>query len=398
MGRFLKGIALIFLTSGVFIGHPSAAGVGEKYSAVHIFSDIATTPSLLQMTAYLKAPSEDLKVVLWRRFQGYDKGLKENTIEVICPDSEYGMYLCGQALKKKIAQIYKSLPNAEYIIHGNDKHFYVIGGSLLSVIPKKQIRMIHLYEDGNATKWRTRRNNNGNMVPIKKLKNVISHDEAPPYFPYDLVLGRLYPTTMHYFFADRMRQDAHYAPYIKTLSTSVLENVDYAQIAQTLSEQDKHRLFKMAGFNYRQLKELFQKKKNIVITLPILGRNSDDFFAITRAIGFLMIDGYGVINPKEYTFFYKPHPALFNYEYNPVLKKLFPETVFLPRRLPYELLILGGFKIDYVFGTHSSLYYTLSPNQILKWFPASYYTSSFKTLDLADESKRLNPDDFKDKP
>ncbi len=392
-----KKVSLIILGLLFWTTIPSVAWSGQNtYQTVHIFADVATTPSLLQMVAYLKAPPEDLKIILWRRFQGYDKGLKENTIEVTCPNSEHGIHICGKILKEKIKKIYKSLPKAEYVIHGNNKHFYTFGASLLSFIPQKQIRMIHLYEDGNATKWRNRKGKNGlPRYSVNYLKQIIKNQNAPMFFPFDVILGRLYPLTVHCFFAERMQKDDQYAPYMKALSTSFLENVDYVQLSKELSEWEKERLFQMAGFDYKTLKKLFQKKKNVIIVLPIMHRNSDNFLAYTRAIGFLMSDGYKKINPKEYTFFYKPHPAINNYEDNPILKKRFPGLVFLPKRLPYELLILGGFKIDFVFGVQSSLFYTLSPEQVLYWFPAHYYTSTLKALGLADENKQLNLNDFK---
>lgn len=364
----------------------------KSFQRIHIFMDVATTPSLLQMVEYIKTPKEDLKIISWRRFQGYDKSIdfdKENTIEIIFSNRETGIHLNGNYVASKVHEIYKRFPNALYTIHANDKHFYVHGVQLLSFIPKKQIEMIHLYEDGNATKFRYYRDEKEFEIPsVEDLKQQIIAEEKKSYYPYDLVLSHLYPVTYHVFFLNKMREQNSHERYLKAVSKGILINVDYAEIGKNLSDTDRKKLFRLAGFDYDQLNTLFSKKKNIVITLPYLKKDSETFQSMTRVIGFLMIDGFNIINPDDYTFFYKPHPSLSNYEGNKTLSTLFPEMVFLPRRLPYELLILGNLNVNYVVGTLSSLFFTLKPNQILKWFfEKNYYPPLLYSKIITDEQE-----------
>lgn len=364
----------------------------KSFERIHVFMDVATTPSLLQMVEYLNTPKQDLKIISWRRFQGYDKGINfnnDNTIEILYNNHESGIRLSGNYVAEKVNEIYKRFPKALYSIHANDKHFYVHGAQLLSFIPKKQIEMIHLYEDGNATKYRYYRDSKDFEIPtIQNLKQQITAEKKEDYFPYDLVLSHLYPVTYHIFFLNKMKDQKTHNRYLKAISKGILINVDYDDIKKNLTDTDRTKLFQLAGFDYNQLKRLFSKKKNVVIVLPSLRKDSKIFQRITQVIGFLMIDGLNVINPKDYTFFYKPHPSLSNPENNNILSTLFPEMVFLPRRLPYELLILGNLNIDYVIGTLSSLFFTLKPNQVLKWFfEKSYYPSLIYSKIITDEQE-----------
>lgn len=125
---------------------------------------------------------------------------------------------------------------------------------------------------------------------------------------------------------------------VKDILTKVTPiNIDFDNITKTLTEQDKEKIFHLAGFDYSKIKNQFQNKD---VFLYALGAdwhnpNTNSQLAALKTL---------CTKKNEGLWFYKHHPNKRNLPTHQVLTHLCPNIQQLDTHIPFELLLINGLK------------------------------------------------------
>ena len=338
---------------------------------IHVFAEVyATNPALSHMIEFARLPQKTPKIIAWHRFPNRKNVLDlsaYNTIEVDVPAAE-GYYSQGiNIVLEFVSEIAKEYPHTVFVIHSNFSHIPVAVKPFIQTLPKERIKEIHLYEDGygEILKW-------GKDLD-KEIYRTITGTETQDaldgkikWEAYHLFGFRhLYPTYYHFLNADLMPKIPHLQKLYEALKDNLF-SINFNRLAQELTDNQKQIIYKLSGFDYEKFAPKMRHKKTIVF---VTGFHFGNDFMMTSEERFLKELHEGKFdnlkNPKDYTWFYKPHPSYNAKDMLDRMQTTFPNIQEIPAQIPFEVLILAGLKPTLTAGFGSSLFYSLNSRDVL---------------------------------
>lgn len=402
-----KSLFLLFILIVSFHAGFKGYQLYQERRPVHIYLDIASIPSFLQMVDFVQVPRTDKKYIAWRRFPDRGKyfDLKSfNTLEIKMPVYESSYKQAYETLDSALPQIVEQNPNAQFIIHGNLRHPYYTLQPALKHIPPSQIKEIHLYEDGlgnTAEVWQRYATSPYNWTDacVQHIQD-FQNAKTDSLRPQDVFcLYKLYPTTYYISFIDDLKKDAAFDTFFKNLNKAKIIPIDFHKISKQLSQQQKKFLYAMVGFNYTQYKEVTKGKHTLFYTLGWLQEWSDNL---------LLVDIFNKLKKKELksllenpdtVLFFKAHPATAAKAMTNELLKDNKDAYIFPRNIPIEILIIAGLEPDHLLGFSSTIFFAFEPERILYYLTINGDKNlhTLKKLNIISNEKVIDIHNFIEK-
>lgn len=296
----------------------------------HIYLDPASTPALFQMIDLLHQLPEEPKFVAWRRYTHAlpTKLLSSHHItrsEITADTSDYSFQ---QITKREIKLFYQKYPRAIFVIHGNMYHPWSFE-SALSVIPKEQIKKLHLYEDSVG------------RVLWEGCTSILTH-YAPKW-----------PTVYHMAF---LKQAKSMCPEVTSLT---LEETEWMRLKKGLGKSLKTVLYYLTGLEEKTVRALYGKGE-VIVFLDDTAVRPDKLRMWLKE----KLDEYPEL--KNAVWLYKNHPRFRGRGPSwGVLKSMGLKVHPLPSKMPFEVLILADLMPRYVMGYSSSVFFSVPPERVL---------------------------------
>lgn len=353
---------------------------------IHIYMDMATTPALLQMTDFINQPAQDKKIIAWRRYPNRNKYVdlkSQNTEQIDLPESEVLNVQTMHKINEFITRLYKENPNSDYIIHSN-----IWWGQLLvpvlRIIPKERIKHLCLYEDGlsnTAFSRITYTNRQSNQTTYAgDLREAIA-GEKPYHHNMMFSFHKIYPTTYYISFLDYMKGDAQFNDFLAYLKGSDIEPIDINEIARTLTDSQKEKLYALLNFDRAAYEKQIKGKKV-------------DFFALrgifsTQAEQVRTVTHLYKNRPDDRVLVIKEHPYLKKDTMAENIQKMLPNVVVFPREQPFEILLFANLMPDTVSGYPSSIFFSVPDDKILYYVTTTRdsYLNFLKILNKIPDEK-----------
>ncbi len=353
-------------------------------NVIHVFTDLATTPTLLQMITLTKTPPKDLKVIGWRRFKDMKNKIDFSRLNAM----EIELFGETSYLKNKDA-VFEFLqttarifPDKKFVFHTNMAHFHLLTLPILQKLSPGRVKEIHFYEDGHGQIARTSVVDPDQLEKLKPVfltKEVLEKDFnsrfvwLTPFF---------FPTTYHLGFLDFLKQENRFKK-LMTWVPARFEDVNFHTIGQTLSDDEKKLLFQMVEFN----PQLFQSLKTGVLFTTSF--NQPIYFDAKIRL----FQAYHRQAGLERPLFFKQHPVKQSAEMKKRMKAVFPKMHELPAGFPFEIFLIAGVGPAFVAGDSSSLFFSVTNEQLLGYFMpgrSDSYGQTLENLGLLDPNKKVN--------
>lgn len=391
-----KSLFLIFIFIVSFQAGFKGWQILYKPRIVHIYLDIATVPSLLQMVDYVNRPVKDKKYIAWRRFPDrakYFNLANYNTEQINLPQTESHYKAVYQATQEAILQIIATNPDKRYIIHANLRHPRFTLESALKYIPPEKIQAIHLYEDGLGnllSVWRNYATSSYNWTDtcVRNIKDFQKGD-IDSLRPQDVFcLYKLYPTTYHISFVDEMKKQDAFNDFFYNITDERIVPIDFNKIANELPDEKKKMLFTLVGFNEKKYREIIQGKRTVFYTQGWLQEQADNLLVVKIFNALKKNELNDLMNNSNTLLFFKAHPATAAKTMQNELLADNPKAIFFPRSIPMEILIIAGLTPDYLLGYSSTIFFSFPNDKIL------YYLTMAgdKNIDLLQKLKIITPE------
>ncbi len=320
---------------------------------VHIFMDCATGPILLQSTRIMQLPKTEPKLVAWGTFtKPLHFNAKKYSIKFLSKnETNLTPYEIEKNVYKIIIKLVKEVPDIQLVIHTNIFHSRTFLQNLHN-IPKKNIKMIHLYEDGV-----------GNVAASRQeaLRQLTLDRANPPKdrwnlsWPYFLHLN--YPVTYHLAFWEDIQND--FPEMAALLKGATISEINFNKIKQMLSSNDKKNLAALYNID----KSIF---KNVFINTPHEKTKKSVLLLGSRPIGLSAkelskeLSVYeDAIQKGDYIYIFKPHPNAGGLKISRALQKKFKDLIVLNNQIPTEIFFLLDIGPDYIAGFSSSVFLSL---------------------------------------
>ncbi len=312
--------------------------LSNKKQQLHIYLDPATTPTLLQMVDFIQKPTKDFKIISWNRFDHYIKN-KENFQNTFFIPVDKNYISEDSYFFFQIKKLLKKNPNTDIHLHFNLTHPTAYHFLVNHPLIKNKIKSVHIYEDASGHIFR---------------------DENVSFFPKSPIPK---PFFYHWGNPNKICAPDFSSDSCKNFNTIKLYTIpiqiDFKKLTKSLSESDKKKIFDLAGFDYEKMNQLLNKKNP---HFYILGYNwrSSFYGAQLSALKELCNSKTN----KNITWFYKNHP---NNKFVPThrtLQHLCPNIEPIDAHIPFELLLIGGFKNIKVSGYSSSLFFNQEKENI----------------------------------
>ena len=318
----------------------------------HIYIDLASVPSLLQMTDALQQPSEEPKLFIWKRFPALkadDRILQ--SMNAIMVDSKFlgekNYEKFNTLVDTNLMEFYAKNFNHHFVIHLNAYHALNKSGHFSNIIPTEKIKEIHLYDDAI-----------GRSLWDKKT-----------YISYATLSGNL-KTYMHL---------AQYDPKILPVEKEKIIPLDFYQAAATLSDDKKAMLAHLTGLDLEKMNQAFEHRP-----VAVFLDDPDLKWQATEKFIKELIRKHPEI--KNYTWLYKNHPRVSkNGETLKLLSKYFPKIIVISNEIPLETLIMVKLVPDFIAGYGSSVFYSFPKEKILGYIHRiknEYYQTSLINLGI----------------
>lgn len=345
----------------------------QERQPIHLYMDIATIPSFLQMIEFVKAPQQDKKYIAWRRFPDREQFFDLNAFnahEIKMPVYESAYKEAYETLDKAVSEIVQENPHARFIIHANLRHPHNTLEPALKHLAPSQIKEIHLYEDGLgniAEAWRKYATSQYNWTDtcvqhIKDFQNA-KIDTLRPHNVF--CLNRLYPTIYHISFVDYLKKESDFEDFFKYINETHIVPIDFHNISKELSPQQKKFLYAMVGFNDTQYKQVIKGKHTLFYTLGWLQEQSDNILLVDIFNKLKNNELKSLMNPSSGVLFFKAHPATAAKPMTDELMEDNKDAYVFPRNIPLEILIIAGLEPDYLLGFSSTIFFAFQPKTIL---------------------------------
>ena len=338
----------------------------QQNKPIHIFIDCATGPMLQQIIHMLNLPKDEKKIVGYIHFnQNPSFNAEKYNIHFLnipnTPGKWTGYELIDQAYFK-INTILNQNTNAQFIIHTNLHHSRNFL-SKLSTIPIKNIKMVHLYEDGIGNHVASR------FEQLNKY-NFNLQEHKPNNFDYDwpYFLHLKYNVTYHFAFVEDIKSD--FKKLYNLVKTATIEETNLYQLKKTLSDDIKKDLAQFYKLNLTFWEILFknpkynQGKKKVILlgSRPMSNLNYESELNLYKEL----------ISKGDYYYFFKPHPHHSALRFAQDLKKEIKDFVVIPNEVPIELFYLIDLEPDYIAGYSSSVFLSLPKNEFLYYIKRSH--------------------------
>lgn len=354
---------------------------------VHIFIDYATSPTVLQMTEFIRLPEKDVKIIGWNRFKNRSHIIKKHKIQknVIEVSS-----ILKKSSKEKIETFSHILQGIEasnaqtiYEIHLNYKHIGWLGIQLFKLIPPHKIKQVHIYEDGSGTLYKDVNNKNIHKHALNfatQFQTELKKTTPSLYHPnvYLITIPMFYPTTYHTTIVNKAKLIQKQAIY-KHFKKLTFMPVDFRKLKTELTSQEKTKLYQLLDIDFSHITKYIQKDKPFGLFLWD-GMNLPVRYQAEKKLLDKMEEHsqkYGTI------WFSKNHPTA----HSPYLPRPFLKP--LPAHFPMEVLMISDYPFQYVAGAGSSAFYSLKPEEIIGYIPNRYwsYVKSLINLKILDNEK-----------
>lgn len=322
----------------------------------HIYLDPASTPALFQMTDLVQQPAEAPKYVAWRRYTHElpqhlltQLNIQRSTISGSVSNATF-----RETVKQEIKDFYRQYPHYQFVIHGNMFHLWSFVPAL-AVIPKNQVKSLHLYEDSiGRILW-----NGCSTLRIDYAQN--------------------WPTVFRVAFWDEVKKSC------PEQSDLTFQETNLFQLKDTLSSVEKKNVYALAGFDEKTIRPLFENGA-VAVYLDDQAINMDKLLAwLTQEIK-------AKPELEQATWLYKNHPRLgwHGHAWEP-LKNNLKKIEALPFKVPFEILILADLIPQYVLGYGSSSFFSVPTGHVLGYIKRPYdpYVPVLKKLGILQDNHVL---------
>ena len=356
----------------------------------HIYVDLASTPTLLQMVDMIRQDAKEEKLMLWNRIRniGDRVDLSKYNMKEISFDSDTEIRKDNKDFGTLMSNIYeftKNHVNYRYIIHANVDHMELLV-PILQYIPENMIKHIHLYEDSIGKAVMKKQAVSYKAEDIKEAIRTVGNIDYN-YYRYNL--HKIYPVTYHLAFKYYIENSPTMQNFRTVVPTDLIEDVNIHNIAKSLTDVEKQKLSELLGINI----EDFNKESNIVIFALGYMENNQGNNAQIELLRFIKQS----VKDKNYTWFYKEHPWLTNDTYlSDVIKREFPDMKEIRKDIPLEVLILLGGKSFKFAGYSSSIFMTVPPKDIIYYVrrPKDVYLPFLFEQNIVSPKQVLNIVDY----
>lgn len=363
---FLKMVVCLLLLSLSILSFPLK---NRFESVIHIYSDEATIPALLQMIDMIHQPANEPKLLIWNRFRNID------SYTTLLPFSAQPIKW-NISFEEQIQTFVNSYPTHRIVFHYNIAHEERLN-TFLNIIPPERIKAIHAYEDAAGWLW-------WNRSRDKRIQ------DNPPY-----------PVIYHVLKASLFSQPACTTmPYCHQLQTlfkgKIVQEIDFKKLAKKLTKNEKEKLYQLLNLDIKTLESLFSKHPTLLFISSLNWESSQ--MDINQIYLFKEICAQNIksqTHEKPYTWLLKSHPSYLlgetTFQY---LRKNCPGLVEIPAYLPFEILILAGLTPDKTAGYSSSLFFNLDSDDILFYLPRinNPYLPILKELKKINEQQIISLD------
>lgn len=332
-----------------------------KEKKLHVFLDVASGPTLLQMIDFIRLPKTDKKIIAWERNRQNNPELlsKYNACEIkYIPIEAHkkNSYLWRRVLAD-IREELKKDPNIKIVFYTNLYHVNVLLFPILQRLSPKNIQMIHLYEDGY-----------GNIAASRFDEIIKNHQFDPKLKPKQFkkrndayYLGFVFPTVFHISFSNYIQKH----PKLKDLyfllqqGQGEIQDVDFKKIKQSLTKSEKNDLKHLLNLDADFYQKLFQKSsQKTAFFLSSAGLSTDEIQKEARIFK-------KIYQSCPYTVFLKPHPASSSRILTQILQKDIPQLFVIPSHIPVEAFYLTDCLPDYLMGYGSSVFLSMPLEKML---------------------------------
>lgn len=394
---FLAG-CLCFLTGFIGIRTYQYVSFIHTPKTIHVFFEpYATTPALMEMLAFVKSDKNAPKIIAWHRMPNIKEKIdltEFNALEVDIPQKEGHAHTAFKNLIIKLNRYLEDHPHIRYVeLHTNMHHIKTMLIPFLNKFPKLTVSHIHFYEDGLGNVAGTSYDYYTNLrypkddsllneminwrhsYPKKELKNDLA------YTSFQMI----YPVTYHLGHADIIKNDPKFKSFTEhILKYGDIKNINFQQIEDNLTKEQKETFFKMVDFDYKKWKKRTKNKYIFVYTLGFVFGNENRI----KAQG-ILLDNLMKKLPKNTVCYYKEHPSMDAESAQRVLKEASAKCKALPKSLPFETLLMADPAPNAVAGYSSSLFYSVPPHQIIGYITRSQndrYTKRLKEMKILNEA------------
>lgn len=320
----------------------------EKQGELHVFVEFTTNGALLEMVEFVKLPVDAPKIIAWGRFQNVKDRVdlsKYNSREIKCNTGD---------IVREVKNELRKHPNYKIVFYTTIDHAGVSLFPVLDEIPPKNVAHIHLFEEGH-----------GALAVSKKayhLAHDYEFDNCPdnPILPaYAYYTHLKYPTTYHLGFVPYMKRHPEFSKLMALLRRADVRNVDFYEIADTLSEHQKGEISALIGFNPDEYREIFARSdKPIAVLIGSWVRGDKENAELYERLAQSLQD-------QTYLWLYKPYPTGNGKETTDKLKQSFPDLVVVPPAVPLEAFLFEGIMPENIAGVSSSVFLTMPRSRVL---------------------------------
>lgn len=376
----------------------------DETRVTHVFSEAyATNPALTQMTELIQLPSSTPKIIAWHRFTKRSKlaALADYTItEIPIKATEANAYEVTNLVLKEVRKRYAKNKNTRFVLHASLSHAEVALLPFLRALPAKNIAQIHLYEDGYGELFKEKNihlSKTYDDALIKRIKKAIQENTTPWEPAMNYSLHKLYPTTYHFMHADKIKNTVFLQPILRWFKGATIKNVDFNHLKTTLTPQQKNLLYQLTGFDKPYYEKLMKGKNTLVFTMGFYFNNKDRERAEQNFLTALKTgDLKSSLEGKNYTWFYKAHPSLYQLDVSKIMTKKFPDMIEIPPQVPYEILIVADLKPTKTVGFSSSLFYSLKNEDVLFYIArfGDTYLPFLKKYGIVKKEQEINLNNY----
>ena len=379
----------IFVICCVLYGRTFYYWIPIKKPEIHIFFEgFATAPEFSQMIEFAKLPKETKKIIAWHRFPNRKNVIDldaYNTIEIDLPTEEGNIKEKVYTVSSAIQKIADENPASVLVFHTSFDKVQNSLKPLLNMFPKNRIKHIHLYEDGygDIFKW-TDKILNAKTFYKPNLKqetlNLLDSNSNQEWkIAHVFGLRYHYNVSYHFLNVNKIKHDKRFKKMFSTIKDADLREINFDTLANTLTEEQKHLIYSLCGFDYDTFFPQIKNKKTIVFVMGYHFGNPNYIAAeqtILHKLKNNQLEGFPFADSPNYTWFYKAHPSLNAKIDKEKFEHQFPDMIEIPAQVPFEVLILAGLKPTLTAGFSSSLFFSLSPNDVLLYIIRPIYLTS----------------------
>lgn len=321
-----------------------------QQGTIHVYLDSATFSTELQLFDIVKRDKKTPKIISWNweRFPDLKNLEKYNAKTVSIPFFGYTGY-DKNSLEKVLKEI-KKIKDNDFVFHIN-LHWVNMAIPFLQIIPKENVKHIHIYEDGIANILSSTIGTYllPNEIPNAKEKMEKCLKSYCHPYEYKFLLQHIYPTTYHITYLDEIKKEPRLQNFLNLIKDANIKPVNLEDEAKKITYEQKKELFEILNFDMDFYLDLIKDKK----------------------VNFFVVRHFSKADNKHLKSWYEKHKNdknsvnFIKAESKAIENMLVPAYIF-PNQVPFEILLLTGITPDSVSGNCSTLFYSLPKEKIGK--------------------------------